>query len=242
MGSVGEDYPNGTYYLSDFTGKMSVSEKINDYTYALEIENVDYENTVGTEEIIDEMLYIYCEAHGIGEAKEILLYLPGAPMKKLPNEYKDWVRNHMEDPDTEELPFYGLYNKAEESGFCSYMIGNPIDIMMENTKNRGLEIRISLEKDNLNQQEMNEKSGQLYEIWDTALNQLWAELKNQLSEEDFQKLLEEQRTWIDEKEEAVKEAGEEVEEGSLYSMTVHMTAAAITEERVYELYDLWMAR
>ena len=42
MGSVGEDYPNGTYYLSDFTGKMSVSEKINDYTYALKIENIDY--------------------------------------------------------------------------------------------------------------------------------------------------------------------------------------------------------
>jgi uncharacterized protein YecT (DUF1311 family) len=89
---------------------------------------------------------------------------------------------------------------------------------------------------------MDEKSGQLYELWDTALNQLWAELKNQLSEEEYQELLEEQREWINEKEESVKEAGEEVEGGSLYSLTVHMTAAAITEERVYELYDLWMAR
>ena len=242
MGSVGEDYPNGTYYLSDFTGKMSVSEKINDYTYALKIENIDYENTVDTEEIIDEMLYIYCEAHGIGDAEEVLLYLPGAPMKKLPDAYKNWIMIHMEDPETEKLPFYGLYNEAEETGFCSYMVGNPIEIMMESTKSQSLEIKTSLETEELNQQEMNEKSVQLYEIWDTALNQLWTELKNQLSEEEYQELLEEQREWINEKEESVKEAGEEVEGGSLHSLTVHMTAAAITEERVYELYDLWAVR
>ena len=41
------------------------------YYYDLLTENVDYENTVGTEEIIDEMLYIYCEAHGIGDAEEV---------------------------------------------------------------------------------------------------------------------------------------------------------------------------
>ena len=34
---------------------------------------------------------------------------------------------------------------------------------------------------------------ELYEIWDAALNTLWTELKDELSEDEFAKLLEEQR-------------------------------------------------
>ena len=85
---------------------------------------------------------------------------------------------------------------------------------------------------------MNLKSQELYELWDGALNYLWGELKDSLPEEDFSKLLDEQRIWIVEKEKSVEEAGKEVEGGSIYSMVVNMEAAKITEERVYELYEL----
>ena len=44
--------------------------------------------------------------------------------------------------------------------------------------------------------------------------------------------------WIAEKEKAVEEAGKEVEGGSMYSLVVNMKAAELTEERVYELYEL----
>ena len=99
-------------------------------------------------------------------------------------------------------------------------------------------IKASLELDTLTQADMNLKSQELYELWDGALNYLWGELKDSLPEEDFSKLLDEQRIWIVEKEKSVEEAGKEVEGGSIYSMVVNMEAAKITEERVYELYEL----
>lgn len=85
---------------------------------------------------------------------------------------------------------------------------------------------------------MNVKSQELYELWDGALNYLWSELKNDLTEEEFEQLLEEQRIWIAEKEKATEEAGKDVEGGSLYALLVYTESAKITEERVYELYEL----
>ena len=239
MGSVGENYPNGTYYLSEFDGQFSVPVKVNDYTYSMKILKLEYAKPCDTEEIIDDVLYKYCEAYGITGTEEVLLYLPGAPMKDLPQEYLNWVKNHMEDPEVDVLPFYGLYNVTEQNGFSSYEMNNPVDGMLDSVKNRGQEIRTTLEEDDLTQAEMNEKSLELYELWDGALNTLWTELKTKLSEEEFQQLLSEQRVWITEKEAAVQEAGKEVEGGSLYPMVVNMTGADFTEERVYELYDLW---
>ena len=98
-------------------------------------------------------------------------------------------------------------------------------------------IEASLEE-SINQLEMNMKSEELYNLWDSALNDLWSEVKNTLSEEEFKTLLEEQRAWIAEKEDAVKEAGKESEGGSIHALIVNMKAAELTEERVYELYEL----
>jgi len=103
-------------------------------------------------------------------------------------------------------------------------------------------IKYSLENDELTQFEMNEKSQELYELWDDALNDLWSKVKSSSSEEEFSKLLDEQRTWIVQKEKSAEEAGKEFEEGSIYSLVVNMEAAKITEERVYELYELLSER
>ena len=238
MGTTGEDYPNGVYHLSNFEGNFTVPVKVNDYTYSMKIENISYEQEAGSKEIIDGTLYSYDEAYGLIDAEEILIYLPGAPFEELPEEYRNWVRNDMENPDALELPFYGLYNVTEQNGFSSYDISGRIDDMMAATEEWALTIRASLENDNLTQADMNMKSMELYNTWDAALNTLWSELKNQLSEDEFAKLLEEQRNWIAEKEAAVIEVGAEVEGGSVYSLVVNMKAAEITEERVYELYNL----
>jgi len=99
-------------------------------------------------------------------------------------------------------------------------------------------IKYFLENDAMTQMDMNTKSQELYELWDDALNYLWGELKGSLSEEEFLKLQDEQRKWIAEKEISVEEAGKEVEGGSMYPLVVNMEAAKLTEERVYELYEL----
>ena len=88
------------------------------------------------------------------------------------------------------------------------------------------------------QSEMNQKAQELYVLWDDALNDLWGKLRDSLPEDEFDELLDEQIQWIEDKENAVEEAGREYENGSLYPLVTNSEAADITEQRVYELYEL----
>ena len=133
--------------------------------------------------------------------------------------------SELDDKDTEEV----LINNEEK---------DELDTYITSIKEQSDIIKASLENDDLTQMEMNTKSQELYELWDDALNYLWGEVKASLSEDEFSKLLNEQRTWITEKEKSVEEAGKEVEGGSMYPLVVNMKVAQITEERVYELYEI----
>lgn len=238
MGSVGEGYSNGTYYYCAFEGNFTKPVKVNDYTYSVGIADIAYKNEPDTEEIIDKILYTYTTPLGIENANSILLYLPGAPLEALPSEYLDWVQMAILDHESKELPFYGIYNKKEQKGFSSYEIMTPIDEMLDSAERSAQVIKESLEKDNLTQTELNEKSNELYEIWDKLLNDFWKELKATMPNDEFQSLLNEQRAWITEKETAVEKAGAEYAGGSMEVLAKNMKAASMTEERVYELYKL----
>ena len=87
---------------------------------------------------------------------------------------------------------------------------------------------------------MNEKSQELYEDWDAALNHIWYELKVKgvLTEDAMAKLLDEQRAWIKDKEAAVQEAGKEAEGGSLQPLLENTEAARWTRERTYKLLNI----
>ena len=109
---------------------------------------------------------------------------------------------------------------------------------IDSIKEQSDSIKASLEKEELTQTEMNIKAQELCELWDGALNDLWSKVESSLSEEEVSELLAQQRTWTEYKEKSAEEAGKEFEVGSLYSQVVNMEAAKITEERVYELYEL----
>ena len=130
---------------------------------------------------------------------------------------------------------------TEQNSFPSYPIGDRLDDYMTSVKEQSDTIKTYLEHDALTQADMNVKSQGLYELWDDALNYLWGELKISLPKEEFVKLQDDQRIWIAEKEKTLEEAGKEVEGGSLYSLVVNGEAAKLTEERVYELYELMKA-
>ena len=239
MGSVGEEYPNGTYYYCEFVGKFTEPVKVNDYTYSVKIEELSTIKEPDTSEIIDGVLYAYSTPYGIEGTEELLIYLPGAPTSELPEEYMNWVRNDMEDPEAETLPFYGLYNEKEQNGFSSYDASAHVEEDIALLEEWAKTLKDLLENEDLTQAEMNEASSELYATWDSALNILWNELKEELPDDEFSKLLDEQREWIKAKEDAVAKAGAEYEGGSMYSLVVNMEAADITEKRVNELYEMY---
>lgn len=243
MGDTGEGYPNGSRYLSDFTGQFTQPEKINDYTYSMQIKEIDYADEIGTEEILDGILYYYSDAYGLAGAKNILIYLPGAPLEELPEEFRTWVGYYdLSTAEDTELPFYGLYNEAEQCGFSSY-IYDLVESMKEwidSTEATTAEIEESIKTDILTQAEYNEKTKQLYESWDLALNKVWEALQNTLDEEDMASLTIKEREWVIAKERAMEEAGAEFEGGSMQQMVMNQKAAEMTKDRVYELLEILM--
>lgn len=239
LGAVGEGYPNGTMYECSFSGKFTQPEKVNDCTYSMRIQEISYDREPDTEEIIDGVLYCYGTPYGLDGAEEILIYLPGAPLDQLPEEYRSWVGFYdLSKAETSELEFYGLYNEAQQCGFSSYSIIDSLSEIIAYTQEWAEDAENSIQNDPLTQLELNEQSQRIYDLWDQALNQEWNVLKRALDENEMAQLLEQQREWISMKEAAAKEAGSAYEGGSMQSMVVNLEAARLTKERVYELWEL----
>ena len=153
-------------------------------------------NWAGTEEIKDEIRYIYSDAYGLDDPREILIYLPGMPIEELPEGYLSWVRNNWfmdsEFTKTEtKLPFYGLYNVNSEQGFSSYDIFEELKETVDFTEEWVESLESSIMNDNLSQAEMNEKSQLMYEFWDGQLNKAWRILKENLDADTMKVLTQE---------------------------------------------------
>ena len=150
----------------------------------------------------------------------------------------------LEDTETDQNTESKQDTEAENDTEAEQNVPSREDILdslndyLASIKEQADAINTSFENDILTQQEMNIKAEELYKLWDDALNHVWGVLKNSLPEDEFAQLLDGQRTWIDAKEKAVEEAGKEVEGGSMYLLVVNSEAARLTEERVYELYDM----
>ena len=117
MGETGEGYPNGTVYICDFNGKFTSPVKVNDCIYSTQLESIIIEGK--TDEIYyeNEIRYIYSEPHGFDNAKEFFIYLPGAVVSELPNEFLLWSGLNPNICNTIPEGFYGLYNLNGEKGF-----------------------------------------------------------------------------------------------------------------------------
>lgn len=116
---------------------------------------------------------------------------------------------------------------AEKNGLADYMTA------VEAQSNS---IKTSLEKDELTQTEMNQKSGELRGIWDAAMNRVLEEAKGALSAAEMEKLTAEQSAWLKSCTQAAEAAGKDYEGGSMHALVVNMEAANLTQARVYEIY------
>lgn len=239
MGSTGEDYPNGTMYQCVFAGQFGQPQKVNDYTYAARIEELNYEKEAGTEEIIDGTRYLYSDVYGLDDAEEIMIYLPGAPLAELSEEFRSWVGYYdLSSTEETELPLYALNNAVYDYGFYSYDIVDELKQDMVFWEDSAAYIEGKVQEGTLTQAEYNEKAADLYHLWDRALNEVWSVLKRTLEPEAMDALTVEEREWIAMKEQAVQEAGAEFEGGTMQQRIMDNTAAELTRERVYELYEM----
>lgn len=122
MGDRGENYPNGTIYLCNFSGDFSDITRVNDYTYSMTLENGElYVTTEGGEEWIEDgVRYILMGLSGLDWGTNFRFYTPDAPVSKLPTEFLNWWPGRFDEEPSENLLCYGLYNEDEGNGFFTY--------------------------------------------------------------------------------------------------------------------------
>lgn len=239
MGDAGEDYPNGTRYQAEFNGIFSQPVKADDNAYSMQIKQIQYEQEPETEEIKDGVRYCYGKAHGLDDAGNILLYLPDTPLSELPEGLKSWIcSGALWDENAEKLPFYALYNETAQCGFSSSDITEDAKQMLAAVEEQAALLENSIARDPLTQTECNEKTKELYDLWDDALNWLWKSLKETKDSAFMETLTVQEREWISSKEQKIQEAGAGYEGGTMYFMIVNQKAAEITKDRVYELLSL----
>lgn len=236
-GSYSDAYPNGTQYLCDFTGQLSQPVIVNENTFSVKVEEMKFANQPGTEEIMNDVRVLYSECNGLAKGDELFIAVPGTPLEDIDAEYRSWL-GFYDLSSLDEitlLPYFALLNETQQIAFSSYDSRESLKDVIRMTKTRADELEASLSGDSLTQTEINETAGELYQVWDDALNTVWNVLKQTLSAETMDALTSEQKLWISEKERAAADAGASSGGGSMQDFIVWQKKAELTRERVYEL-------
>ncbi|MED4402710.1 lysozyme inhibitor LprI family protein [Metabacillus fastidiosus] len=85
-----------------------------------------------------------------------------------------------------------------------------------------------------------EAEAEVYKRWDTLLNDIYGELKKQLSALEMNKLRNEQRQWIKNRDKQADESAASFEGGSFAGVQYLSTLGQMTRERCYELVNNYM--
>lgn len=119
LGYTGEGYPNGTVYISNFSGKFTEPQVVNEYTYSMTVESIELEMEAGQEYYEDGKRYVVLGFSELTDSCELLVYLPGAMRSDLPEGFVSWTGYGDIDPEG-EFRGYGIYNPEKEIAFIGY--------------------------------------------------------------------------------------------------------------------------
>lgn len=88
--------------------------------------------------------------------------------------------------------------------------------------------------------EMNDYASAAYEQWDAMLNEIYGVIKEQMSDTDFEKLKEEERQWIVDRDATAKQNALKYEGGTMANLEYISSLENITKDRCYELVEGYM--
>ena len=235
MGDTGDGYPNGTMYYSSFSGHFTDLTQVDEYTYEMSLSDISYQDTVGDTEIIDGVYYIYTDAYGLEGTDTFRIYLPGTPREKLTEDEWFWIAAGNESET--ELTMTVIVNEPNEYAMYSFDRPAPVD-EAQGIYNSLLCYNEELEQELQNattQQQMDDITAQMFRNSDDSLNRIWHIVKYNSDETEFAQILEEQKSWIIEKEAAAEEI--RAVDGSLAEMDVNIRLNDLTEERCRVLLE-----
>ena len=113
MGDTAESYPNGTIYVSSFSGRMSLVEQVDENSWKLRVDELTHTEPNGKEVIADGCRYIYTDVYGLSLGDEMTLYKPGTPVDSFTDEMKFFAHAF----ELTALPGWYFYSEKNNSGF-----------------------------------------------------------------------------------------------------------------------------
>ncbi|MBQ2406665.1 MAG: DUF1311 domain-containing protein [Lachnospiraceae bacterium] len=242
MGDTGEDYPGGIVYYCDFSGHFTNLTKVDDFTYEMNLEDISYKNKVGDEEIEDGIKYIYSDAYGLTGTNKFRVYIPGKPISEIKEDVYFWVKfvNEEESEDADTLSIICIENVEQEEGIYSYERLSASESALDyynSAKNSYEELITDCQNANTTM-EMLDNASDRFKLADDLLNDLWILIKYNTDEAEFEKILNEQREWLKQRDQKADEAADSWEGGSFASVDFADTKAEMTMERCKELADI----
>lgn len=124
MGSTGPGYANGTTYICDFTGKFTVPQKVSENIYSMTLEELNVNSPSGNEYYENEIRYITSDPYGLDNASEFYIFMPGANLDELPEQFLSWSYLNRDIRSTLPFGYYGIYNVGGEEGFVGMSENN----------------------------------------------------------------------------------------------------------------------
>lgn len=237
MGDTGEGYDNGTFYSSSYSGHFTDLTKIDSHTYRMKLADIAYEEAADTTEIKDGIRYIYTEAYCLGGTDSFMVYLPGTPLDKLPQDVYLWISgiNQSQSELTmiviaDETNGYGIYSydrlePSEDARWTFDSYKESYDYYSDKVTEAGTTA------------EMAEYTAIMYELSDECLNYIWNLIRYNTDEEKYNEILAKQRAWIAEKETRAEEVMAEYAGGSFATVAYNDMLASLTIERCEELIE-----
>lgn len=236
MGQSGDGYPDGTVYKSDYSGHFTDLIQINEHTYQMKLADISYKEKIGDTEISDDRFWYYTGSYCLGGNDTFTIYLPGTPLSEISEDVYIWLR-WVNESDT-ELTVITIVDESNGYGIYSLPRRDPLeDAEMEyNSCKEAYDNYCGLISEADTTVEMLEYNIAAYECSDDCLNYIWDILRNNVEEDQFAEILEEQRAWIKEKENAAEEARAEFG-GSFAEVIYYDTLAEYTINRCAELAE-----
>ena len=236
MGDTGDTYPNGTVYASAYSGHFTDLIKVSDYVYEMKLSDISYDEEDETEEYGDGYHYIYTTSSCFNEADVLTIYLPGMPVKEIPEEVYSWIA-WSEESNT-ELTEIAMADLKNGIGMFSYDRISPLEDakMNYNSYKESYDSYSDKAASAMNTAEMVENSSQMYKASDECLNYIWNLIKYNVEEERYKEILAEQREWIKQKEEKGNEI-KESNDGSLMPVDYNTVMADMTMKRCEKLIE-----
>lgn len=121
MGEMDAEYPDGTVYYCNFSGKISEPVQKSEFVYEAKVTDLQTAEPVGVEKIDNKIRYVSSTAYGLDDVDTIEIYLPGVKTADLPAEYVEWciASEAFMNGTPDVLPFYGIYNVNAQEGWFS---------------------------------------------------------------------------------------------------------------------------